>query len=1295
MISPAAAPTTGAAPRLGYLLIDLPDPGRHREHVAQMRRSRGVDDGTRTRGARLRLLAQLLFSLLMAVGALVVLAPASQAGLYNPIPMNSEEEPDDQFVDDDALFVYVTSDIKGGRVCIVEATVEAPADGSCDRPAWGSPNDIVGIGSIIQPIEGPSLIPGTWRILAEDSEGTPTAVSVEFTVTSCFDCSREPALAKMREWKDRAEQMRTGVGLACIAFSVKDAADSVTAARGKIKKAQQRADRFEAGEVGFKATIIPAAGGLMGFAFPSFDAIGAGQDKALEILHDLSCATAAMYADIVADPPDPDFEVVPTPSFATIGPSDSPVLDELMSALDRQSAFAEVSLSAYEKYLGATEAGDDEAAAAQLRAAGRFALSQVTQMRRSADALTAYADLFRSTPDATGPLLSAEEWTTIKGAYDRVRQGGFAPEETAALTAAGRTPAQIEAIRSHFEVPLGGFDPEDSLVDQLDALAATTVAAVPGFDEFGREAIAVAARIEGPVQPPNTTPVATSMTLTVERDTSLPITLSGTDADGDALTFQVVDPPTLGTLQGSGAQRTYVPNPGAVGQDAFTFRANDGQASSEPATVSITITPPTPVNRPPIAVSQTVYLAQGASYGGPFYGYDPDGQPVTYDVVTPPTYGTVTEVGGQWTYTPDPGFRGTDGAVFTASDGTLTSDAAVTTFKVGNPDGISVGNEIFTVGRGLTLTANVLSNDTSPNGGVHLVSSTPASDGTATCDLGLGTCTYTADGTATSDSFTYTVADGAGQTAVGRVSVTIVDDNQPPVIVGADTATADEGSSFSYSYTVNDPDGAIVSTVWTTPTGYSGASQPTFADEGTYTTTLTVTDNRGAATSKDIRVTVANQPPSFSYGGPNGRWVRGRSLSMNVYAWDPGPQDVLTATWDFGDGQQATGMLVEHTWTDNGTYPVTVTVTDGDGGRAEQVVATIVIRDVVLDAGPTVSGDEGAALAFDFTGSTAPDSGLIYTVDWGDGRSEAWSGGPAQHRYASPGSYEVRLSAVDHSDGSKEYADTTTATVANLAPTKAAIAEHAVGRTGEPLGFRAYWTDPGGPDPATVISWSFGDGATASGRTAEHAYTAAGTYDVTVTVTEDDGKRVTRTDQVHVLADVDRTPSSAGREFWVTFDANYQGTEDSALTLFVASSTATSGVVEVPGLVEELPFTVAANDVTAVSLPIDVRAGVKDTNAQRVEPLAVHVVADDAVTVYGLNRQKYTTDAFLAVPVTAVGTRYRVVDYEFGLAPVVGVVATEGRTTVTIDPPSPSSRPTPCSWSWARSSSGRPAPPRA
>ena len=224
-------------------------------------------------------------------------------------------------------------------------------------------------------------------------------------------------------------------------------------------------------------------------------------------------------------------------------------------------------------------------------------------------------------------------------------------------------------------------------------------------------------------------------------------------------------------------------------------------ASSDPATVSITITPPTPVDHPPIAVSQTVYVSQDATFPNPFYGYDPDGRAVTYSVVTPPTYGTVREVGGEWTYTPDPGFRGTDGAVFTASDGTLTSDAAVTTFKVGNPDGLSVGNEIFTVGRGLTLTANVLSNDTSPNGGVHLVSSTPASDGTATCDVGLGTCTYTADGTATSDKLHLHRGGRRGPDRGGKPASPIVDDNQPPVIVGADTATADEGSSFSYSYT--------------------------------------------------------------------------------------------------------------------------------------------------------------------------------------------------------------------------------------------------------------------------------------------------------------------------------------------------------------------------------------------------------------------------------------------------------------------------------------------------------------
>ncbi len=50
----------------------------------------------------------------------------------------------------------------------------------------------------------------------------------------------------------------------------------------------------------------------------ALDAINTGSEKALEILHDLSCAAGAMYADIVADPPDPDYETIADPRFAAI-----------------------------------------------------------------------------------------------------------------------------------------------------------------------------------------------------------------------------------------------------------------------------------------------------------------------------------------------------------------------------------------------------------------------------------------------------------------------------------------------------------------------------------------------------------------------------------------------------------------------------------------------------------------------------------------------------------------------------------------------------------------------------------------------------------------------------------------------------------------------------------------------------------------------------------------------------------------------------------------------------------------
>lgn len=87
----------------------------------------------------------------------------------------------------------------------------------------------------------------------------------------------------------------------------------------------------------------------------------------------------------------------------------------------------------------------------------------------------------------------------------------------------------------------------------------------------------------------NHAPVAQAQAVTTSVDTAKTITLAASDADGDGLSYAIATPPAHGALSGSGAGRTYTPAAGYSGGDSFTFTANDGQATSAAATVSITV----------------------------------------------------------------------------------------------------------------------------------------------------------------------------------------------------------------------------------------------------------------------------------------------------------------------------------------------------------------------------------------------------------------------------------------------------------------------------------------------------------------------------------------------------------------------------------------------------------------------------------------------------------------------------------------------------------------------------------
>jgi len=201
---------------------------------------------------------------------------------------------------------------------------------------------------------------------------------------------------------------------------------------------------------------------------------------------------------------------------------------------------------------------------------------------------------------------------------------------------------------------------------------------VVGSIDFGNEQ-------SGP-PPENDAPVADDQSVSTTEDASVAVTLTASDADGDPLTYSVVNGPTNGGLTGSGANLTYAPNPNYNGPDSFTFRANDGLLDSNTATVSITISA---VPDAPVADSQSVSTSENTAVAVTLTASDGDGDPLTYSIVNGPTNGGLTGNGANLTYTPNPDYNGPDSFTFKANDGLLDSNTAtvsITISAVPDPD---------------------------------------------------------------------------------------------------------------------------------------------------------------------------------------------------------------------------------------------------------------------------------------------------------------------------------------------------------------------------------------------------------------------------------------------------------------------------------------------------------------------------------------------------------------------------------------------------------------------------------
>ncbi len=159
--------------------------------------------------------------------------------------------------------------------------------------------------------------------------------------------------------------------------------------------------------------------------------------------------------------------------------------------------------------------------------------------------------------------------------------------------------------------------------------------------------------------------------------------------------------------------------------------------------------------------------------------------------------------------------------------------------------------------------------------------------------------------------------------------------NEPPVIVyhvNPSHALPGERVVFDASDSY-DPDGSIAYIEWIFPDGTvpNPIAFKTFSEPGVYNIKLRVVDDDGAESSVSFNYVVGGIAPvaKFTYIPENPK--AGEEIVFNAsISYDP-DGNIVRYEWDFGDGEIASGVVVNHTYTSAGDYKVTLTVTDATG----------------------------------------------------------------------------------------------------------------------------------------------------------------------------------------------------------------------------------------------------------------------------------------------------------------------------------------------------------------------------
>ena len=282
----------------------------------------------------------------------------------------------------------------------------------------------------------------------------------------------------------------------------------------------------------------------------------------------------------------------------------------------------------------------------------------------------------------------------------------------------------------------------------------------------------------------------------------------------------------------------------------------------------------------------------------------------------------------------------------------------------------------------------------------------------------------------------------------------------------------------------------------------------TFSKVGTYTVTLTVKDDTGLTDSITTKVEVKNEsskPTAVISTTPTAikEIVSGEAplkVSFDASSSTDADKDIITYEWSINSTTKL-GQKVDYTFDKAGSYTVTLKISDSD---KQESTATIKVEakepgvKSVIKADPE-AGNVPLTVKFDGSSSSTYKGSIVsYEWDFGDKTAKSISGANITHKYDAVGSYTVTLKITTNNNESSTSTKTITA---REVPMKSCFS---MSRKKGPAPFSVTFDSKCSTGAVSTYKWDFADTASSTARKPSHTFENAGTYNVTLEVS--DGK---------------------------------------------------------------------------------------------------------------------------------------------------------------------------------------------